>query len=77
MIADHHVSERSEMIFDKDGRNQEVWTKNPGEDNHLWDVGVGNDVLGSVLGLKIPAGQLVGGSDQQKRKKKRRTTVLL
>lgn len=78
MIADHHVSERSEMIFDKDGRNQEVWTKNPGEDNHLWDVGVGNDVLGSVLGLKLSTElMLTGRVAPTKRRKKIRTKVRL
>lgn len=73
MIADHHVAESSSTLYHSlSGRTVEIWTQKPNEDNHLFDVGVGNDVLGSVLGLKLPASALLSGTTRVERRKKRR-----
>jgi len=77
MMADHHVAERSKMLTADDGRSQEVWPQRVGHDNHLWDVGVGNDVLGSVLGLKLPAGLFIDTARIQRKKKRPKRTVMI
>lgn len=75
MIADHHVAEYSD-VFVNESTNQrmEIWGQKPGTDNHLWDVGIGNDVLGSVLGCRIPASMMLNTSTtvEAKRRKKRK-----
>ena len=82
MIADHHSAEYSETLFhEASGRRIEIWGLKPGEDNHLWDVGVGNDVLGSVLGLKLPADAMLRTSGTKTaakgRKRRRKLKVTL
>jgi len=75
MIADHHVAEYSTTwTHDETEKKMEIWHTKPGADNHLWDVGVGNDVLGSVLGCKLPASMMLAAGKQDRtpvRKKKR------
>lgn len=76
MIADHHcVETSSNMTHDETGQKMEIWTHKPGVDNHLWDVGVGNDVLGSVLGCRMPAEMILTGQPTVQRKRKKRITV--
>lgn len=78
MLADHHCAETSQRVtYEKTGGSGEQWTEKPGEDNHLWDVGVGADVLGSVLGLKLPASMAMGGRAAPRRKRKKRVKVTL
>jgi hypothetical protein len=73
MLADHHTAERSEMVhYEKQNRWIEQWTEIPNQDNHLWDVGVGNDVLGNVLGLKLPAADLLGVEARPTKPKRKR-----
>lgn len=79
MLADHHVSEYSDTFtHDATNRTMEIWGKKPGEDNHLWDVGVGNDVLGNLLGCTLPDSMIldarrVAGARRRKKKKIRIT----
>ena len=81
MIADHHVAEYSDIItVDATGQKYEIWGLKPGADNHLWDVGVGNDVLGSVLGCKLPSSMILTNSNQMpqlRRRKKKKTRVVI
>lgn len=73
MMSEHHTAEFSDTMFHPEtGRQMEVWSLRPNEENHLWDVGVGNDVLGSVLGLKLPASALLTGNTTVQRRKKRK-----
>ena len=77
MIADQHCAEYSSTFtFDKTGQHFEIWGLKPGQDNHLWDVGVGNDVLGSVLGCRMPADAILTGRPTVQRKKKRFRTKI-
>lgn len=72
MLADHCCAERSSKHYHENtGRTEEWWTAQPGQDNHLWDVGCGNDVLGSVLGCRLPAGAILTGRPDPGRRKKR------
>lgn len=73
MQADHH-SEETSRTMTVDGRSLEIWDERNHAQNHLWDVGVGNDVLGSVIGCRIPANQLLKAPPRRKRKR-RKTTV--
>lgn len=76
MLADHHCAEWSENVhYEKQACTIEQWTNRPGEDNHLWDVGVGNDVLGAVLGLRLPTGQLLDVDEPKPKPKRRKTRV--
>lgn len=81
MIADHHVAEYFETFVDeKTNQRSEIWGLKPGADNHLWDVGCGNDVLGSVLGCKLPASMMLSGSTmrvESKKRKRRKTRVAI
>jgi hypothetical protein len=76
MIADHHVAEYSQMNFNETtGVRSEWWHLKPNTDNHLWDVGVGNDVLGSVLGCRLPASMMLSGSTRVESKKRKRRKI--
>lgn len=73
MIADHHCAEYSEtLIREENNQRMEIWGQKPGTDNHLWDVGVGNDVLGSVLGCELPTLAILTNSTRVEPPKKRR-----
>ncbi len=75
MFAEHCCAEYADLLFHPaSGRTVEVWALRPNEDNHLWDCAVANGVLGSMLGLKLPAAELLDGAESQpprKRKRKR------
>lgn len=75
MLADHHVAEWSENVaYEKQGCTIEQWTNRPNADNHLWDVGVGNDVLGSVIGARLPADVILGAPNASRRTKRTKRT---
>ena len=79
MLADHCVAEFSSVNVNMaTGRTEEWWQNRPGQDNHLWDVGVGNDVLGSRLGCRLPMSMLLTGRPEvtSGRKKRRKTKIL-
>jgi len=79
MLADHHVAEYSETLVNEvTNQRSEIWGLKPGADNHLWDVGCGNDVLGSVLGCRLPASMMLSGSTtrvESKKRKRRKTRI--
>lgn len=77
MIADHHCAETSERVYyEKQDCTIEQWTEKPGEDNHLWDVGIGNDVLGNVLGLTLPDYELLDVKKPKPKKRRRRKATV-
>ncbi|MCA9086085.1 MAG: phage terminase large subunit family protein [Planctomycetaceae bacterium] len=76
MIADHHVAESSDMIRNESSQTSvEVWTQQPGVDNHLWDVGVIADVLGSVLNCRLPDSMPTTPANIRKRSKKKKLRI--
>jgi len=78
MLADQSTAEFSSVNVNMaTGRTEEWWANRPGQDNHLWDVGVGNDVLGSRLGCRIPASMILNGRPEvtTRRKKRRKMNI--
>lgn len=76
MLADHSTAEFSSVNVNMaTGRTEEWWANRPGQDNHLWDCGVGNDVLGSRLGCRIPASMILNGRPDTSVKRKMRRRV--
>lgn len=58
MWADHIVAERCHEKFDRTtGREYEEWDKLPNLDNHLLDCEVINNVVGSMIGCRMPIAQ--------------------
>ena len=75
MLADNYAAEKSTLITDNStGKTSEVWTEKPDRpDNHFFDVAVINQILGNVLGVRLPGHRPpVSG---RKKKKKRKTRV--
>jgi hypothetical protein len=76
MLADHSTAEFSSVNVNMaTGRTEEWWANRPGQDNHLWDCGVGNDVLGSRLGCRIPSSMFLNGRPDASAKRKMRRKV--
>ena len=73
MYADHMLAETSSMIHDVGSqRTVEVWELPPSRpDNHFWDCGVGNGMLGSMLGCQLPDAAILNQSNRLKKKRKK------
>jgi hypothetical protein len=74
MYADHMLSEYSSMIHDVNTqRTVEVWEQRPERpDNHFWDCGVGNGMLGSMLGCQLPDAAILNPANNRRKKKRRK-----
>lgn len=74
MYADHMLAETSSMIRDVTSqRTVEVWEHRPERpDNHLLDCGVGNDMLGAMLGCQLPDAAMLESGVRQSRKRRSR-----
>lgn len=69
MWAEHHCGEVPTWVPNKyTGEILEHWVELPTRpDNHLWDCSVGNRVLGSMLGVRLPGMQEPAAASQKRR----------
>lgn len=67
MLADHLTSATRQRPRAEDGRKVDIWIKNPGADNHLFDTLVGNAVMASELGVTL------ADIDRPQRRRRRQT----